>query len=493
MKKILALVLIFSFIFADVAVAQSLVNPPRSTPRRAERNHYFPTWVPSNYNHVIIFCNGSWLPADNTRDFNITRGSDGNVLAFPSTWQLEWVHKSRDNSPPVWLTPSQVGQRTHTAGQTHPTRPELTLVLQRADGTWTPLAHPTTSLLTYGTTMFWANLAQTPAGQAPRQVLPHFFHEQNQPTQPLWSARFVNRSRTNNQTDGSLARELRNFYTENLSNITATYQGRNSQRRYPVNMAQSNAFTTAVSAAFRQDPLSQVKPFSPAFLDEVLRNVNFYFARRPDTNPWAGTYGAAADGRTSYIWVSTGRSSTNFVSSAIHEIGHALGLGETLATLNRELFLGWESNAISNYNLAYNTAFDRALMHRVGPVRFWEAAYYSNAAYAYLWDNNFGDIIEHWELELVRGVIVDSLRRPATLRNFNTASGAALNNASATIYADFATITNNSSTAAERAAARTRLRGWVEFYVGFANDNNIAPSRSVLDCSIANHHLRSGR
>jgi len=484
MKK-LAVILIIVIIVTGldmVVIAQQLANPPRATQQRTERNFSFPCWVPAQYSHIIMFCSGSWLPANSIRDLNVR----DNKLTFPDCWGLEWIHMSRDYSPPVWVPQSQLSQRTHTAAQTHPNNPNLTLILQRTDGSWTPWAHPSSSLIKDGSIMFWANLSQASGNQAPRPVKMHFYHELNN-ISPIWQGRFVNRNRNANATTNSaLANGLRDFYSQTLSNNARVYSGRNSQRRYPVDMPQSNAFTTAFVRAFRQDTLAQVKPFSPEFLDEVLRNVNFYFARRPEGSSWAGTYGAAQGGATSYIWISTGRTDTNFAASAVHEIGHALGLGETLATLKREVFLGWESNVIPAHNMAYNTAFDRVLLSAVGASRFWQAAYYSNAAYAELWDANFGNIIRHYELELVRGVVLDSMRRPALERNFNTAAGTTLQNASATIHQDFLTLTRGAC-----ATAQARLRGWIDFYVTFAINNNVSPSHSVLDCVIANHHLRA--
>lgn len=485
-KYILILILAFLLSGADTVIAQQLVNPPSSPQNRVERNMNFPTWVPERYNHIIIFCSGSWLPADNARDFNIR----DNTLIIPPCWELEWIHMSRDNSPPVWITQSQLSQRVHTNGQVHPTNANLTLVLMRPDGTWTPWAHPSSALLNDGSIMFWANLSQISGNQSPLPTLSHFYHEKNQ-VAPLWVTRFVNRNRNaNNATNGALANGLREFYNQNLLSNNIIYQGRNAQRRYPINRQQSNAFISTFSRAFRQDSFAQVKPFSPEFLDEVLSNVNFYFARRPEGSSWVGTYGAAQGGRTSYIWVSTGRTDTNFASSAIHEVGHALGLGETLATLKREVFLGWESTVIPSHNLSYNTAFDRALKNAVGARRFWDAAYYSNEAYANLWDSTFGNIIRHYELELVRGFILESMRRPALERSFNSSSGTTLQNASSTIYNDFLTVINTSTAPAARNAAQTRLRGWVDFYVTIAINNNVAPSHSVLDCVIANHHIR---
>ena len=492
MKSLLFIVIIIASILITVVAAQEPVNPPAVTHKNfAARNPYFPSWVPSKYNHIILFCSGSWLPADDPEYLRVTRNATGGTLSFPSCWEVEWVHMSRDNSPPLWMSALQLAPRMQQTGMSHPVYSHLTLVLIRPDGSWTPWSHPSTAILSNGSSMYWADLSLHRPNQIPAQILEHYYRNHVREIFPLWANRYININRTDTITNGALVNSLRQFYNNYLSEMQQIYQGRNSMRRYPVDISKNIAFRNIISKGFREDKLAKIKPFSPYFLDEVLRNVNFYFSRRCENKGFVGSYGATSCGTTSYIWVATGRSDTSFASTAMHEIGHALGLGETLASLKRELFLGWSSNAIVRSNLAYNTEFDRILLNRVGASYFWEAAYHSNAAYANLWDSNFGDIIKHWELELLRGIIIHTTRHPQMETTFSKTAGTTLQSASITIHSDFVSLTNSNLDPAQWQEVFNRFRGWVNFYVAFSIENSMAASRSVLNCGIANHHLRS--
>jgi hypothetical protein len=78
-------------------------------------------------------------------------------------------------------------------------------------------------------------------------------------------------------------------------------------------------------------------------------------------------------------------------STFIHEFGHAMGLGESLATL-LELELARNSNAIREMCALRYPGFDKVLLERAGAQKFWTAAFTSNEAYGALWNQYIPEI-----------------------------------------------------------------------------------------------------
>lgn len=325
--------------------------------------------------------------------------------------------------------------------------------------------------------------------------------EVTQPVAPLWyNASFINNSvyisSCNSYSNGALRDNIINFYAAYIAGNQQVYRGFDASRGYTVCREASVAFREVISQGFREDSLMQTKPFSPEFLDQVLSNVYFYFAAGlTEGQKDVGRYNASL-GHASHIWSASGRQTEAcFARTIIHELGHALGLGEALADLKMEMFMGFDKSIRASHSLAYNSTFDRALLEEVGANRFWAAAYHSNEAYAALWDEVFGNIITHGELEIVRGVSLTAIHRPQLSDKFLSSAGACLEKASAEIFEDLLLLVNHSRGMcsvgnAVYLAAYNRLNAWVEFYVAFAALHNAFVSHSVFDWVIANHHFR---
>ena len=446
-------------------------------------NPHFPQWVPANHNHIILFANGGWIGACDIR-------------TLPTNWNQEWVHVSRDKSLPTWDAPRFNSSTSGHQGVRHPEGRNLTLIAVGQNGSWT-IANPSTSLAFVGYEIYWANIAGAAANTAPRKVASHMFSTVVQPAAPLWvGSTFVNNGRNSVTANLALSTQIGNFFDTYLAANTVSYQAWNRNSGYAVDRNMTAAFRNLVVAGFRQDGLAQAKPFTAAFVEEVVGNVYFYFANRAQGQRCTGRYNPSL-GNVSHIWVDTSRNncSSYFVRTALHELGHAFGLGETLADLMAETFMGQSASRRTQHNLAYNSTFDRILLETVGAARFWAAAYHSNAAFAALWDETFGSIITHRELEIVRGVSKATILNANTASAFQASANMSAEMAATTFFSYLQLLTNNQRGAANNSAdvlasAQANLTNLVNTYVTFATRNNIAASHSVLDWVIENHHSR---
>jgi len=300
-------------------------------------------------------------------------------------------------------------------------------------------------------------------------------------TNPLWNnGSFISTPRTGSTSNLELLGNIKQFHDRYLSNSQHVHS----------NNRTNIAFRQTLSQGFHRDSFLQAKPFNATFIDEILQNVYFCFEGMNDNQQFAGFYRSSQNSKSSHIWANADRRNLCFAFTIIHEMGHALGLGETLADLKAELFMSQARSSRQNYNLVYNSTFDRMLLSAVGTNRFWTAAYHSNAAYGELWDAEFGDIITHRELEVVRGVVLVSASDKRLRNAFETSANRTLEQASVLIHDYFVSLNNGYLSPELRQELFGRLREWVDFYVSFSTQNALRSSYSVHDWIIGNHHIR---
>ena len=243
---------------------------------------------------------------------------------------------------------------------------------------------------------------------------------------PPWAApQYVNQSRQNSRTNSALRDAMVNFY---LHEAPYFYNP------FPVNwvvppldaddLRVSANFAATFLHGFRNDAFSRTLPFNDTYLARLLDGVDFYFA--PRTNRWYWNSGNYEVFRPTYpnngffdhargvVFISATREWSDifgyrfvfydrFARIAIHEVGHVLGLGESLAHLFEEKFMGLES-PLRPGNWERDSSFDRALLAVAGPEAFWNAAFTSNTAYGDLWDVHFGHLISFADLQMARGL-----------------------------------------------------------------------------------------
>jgi len=315
-------------------------------------------------------------------------------------------------------------------------------------------------------------------------------------TAPLWSdIGLVNPTREETTTNKSSATAIMQFYEDYLVNIREECVIRYTEFCCARDEEISRSFQRLLIEGFRYDNLAKTKPFTWEYVYMVLNNVYFYFAKTYNGQTRAGSYTAGRSSNLSHLYVSTEKPSPYwFAFTVFHELGHAFGLGETLSNLLAEQFLGLDRPLMTWRNLAYNPTFDRILLQEVGAIRLWDAAFYSNEAFGKLWNEVFGHIVTHNEIEIVRGVYLTSMLRPETAASFERFSKSTLRNSFDIIYTSFKRLMGTYGQPMNDASRRTvhnELRQEVDTFIRFANrQTNIRRSPSVLDWVLCNHRYR---
>ena len=228
-----------------------------------------------------------------------------------------------------------------------------------------------------------------------------------------------------------------------------------------------------------------------------------------------------------------------FVYVTIHELGHALGLGESLSelfTMNimgidgsmdetitvellrivlnalissaggtideetqlyfenmvTELFGGEGGFPLNDWlgHFPYDTTFDNSLlsrMERQGRAgEFWEAAFHSNARFSEIWDQEFGEYISSADLQTVRSVYFNSLFNSSLATEFEAYSGGIdLSFAGRMILRDWRSLVYENDT-----DVLPRLQWLIDVFTEFASTRDLMPQPHVLDDVITKHIFR---
>ena len=243
---------------------------------------------------------------------------------------------------------------------------------------------------------------------------------------PAWhAAQFLNENRQLSQTNFALRDGLLGFYGNVVPYIENPFPW---NWRIPIlsesNLVLSEDFSVAILQAFNDDAFSRSLPFNYGYLALLLDDIDFYFAPIENRWYWNGYYFDLSRENYPYsgffladeglIFIAMTREWTSlwgysfdfgekFSAIAIHEIGHVLGLGEALAHLLEEMYLG--ISAPSRLGIwERDTSFDRVLLLLAGHEAFWEAAFTSNEAYGNLWNLHLGHIISFEDLQMAKRV-----------------------------------------------------------------------------------------
>ena len=182
-----------------------------------------------------------------------------------------------------------------------------------------------------------------------------------------------------------------------------------------VDVELSDKFRRVLIDGWRDESLATVMPFNQAWFEEVIGGVEFVFTREAQdvglrTDFRGGFYMSGVP--KSLVYISDSRQGrARFVHVAIHEVLHALGLGESL-TMLLERELGTNSNEafLVGGDFDYNPTFCRTLLRHMESLgrtdEFWEAAFHSNAAYRRLWDEHMSQYIGFERLRQLMGFAV---------------------------------------------------------------------------------------
>jgi len=222
---------------------------------------------------------------------------------------------------------------------------------------------------------------------------------------PLWdSAEHRNPNPVHSPTNGEVQRFLENFHMRQLgNNQNPPLHDWQTPQWTPEDERLSQEFVRGFIDAASRDTFFKGMPFNIAYMEEILTPYRVYFA--PGRGGWA-----AAEIRK--IFISFNRNQTDFANLAVHEIAHALGLGEQLAHVweSELIFIPWYDVNDSFYPWPSRPAWyrcthmDRILLSKVDPVDFWRAAFTSNQAYAELWNRYMLHIATFDDMQMARTV-----------------------------------------------------------------------------------------
>lgn len=155
-------------------------------------------------------------------------------------------------------------------------------------------------------------------------------------------------------------------------------------------LANSEAFKKMFVQAFSDDSYSKLLPFNKNYVEDIFSEFYFYFTSGNYNSSFGFTYISIFIDDIEYEL-----EPHNFASTLIHEVGHALGLGESLTTLLsdeycRVIINGNEmTRAPDPGNWIYGLHFDLPLYQLVGAKEFWGAVFTSQKAYGELWEAHY--------------------------------------------------------------------------------------------------------
>jgi len=224
------------------------------------------------------------------------------------------------------------------------------------------------------------------------------------PSIPLWdSPEYRNPNPISRVTNNAVMNYLMDFHVRHLRSV---------MRRAPVPLSWElthwsidderlqQEFIRGFVDAVSRDTFFETMPFNELYIQEILMHYRICFRSGSWVNYWNSEMA---------IYINQA-SSEDFAEVAIHEIGHALGLGEALTILwSKELMLQ-EVLRISGC-WERDTNLDSLLLSKVNPVDFWKVAFSCNQSYAELWDAHIAHIATFEDMQMARiiaNIILDS-------------------------------------------------------------------------------------
>jgi len=245
---------------------------------------------------------------------------------------------------------------------------------------------------------------------------------------PLWdSPEHRNPNPTVRLTNHQVRNALENFHRQNWHLTTNPFPHDWVIRNWTENDENmSQAFFQTLFESAAGDNFFQAMPFNLSFFELVLSRHRHYFAIAPDGyDGYFGFYQHAT--RTMFTsmhdpntfgWMEYSlQAQRYFAGTALHEVAHAFGLGESLAHLWSEELRG--VNAAEWRGIWYrDSGFDRALLNAAGAVEFWRAAFSSNHAYGALWNRHMLHIASFNDMQLARAAASEIARNENLAANF---------------------------------------------------------------------------
>ncbi|MCL2015455.1 MAG: hypothetical protein FWG68_04330 [Defluviitaleaceae bacterium] len=389
---------------------------------------------------------------------------------------------------------------------------------------------------------------------------------------PLWelAERYRETLPANLTANGSLVANITEFWQNQAQFVTFEYVPFSETTGFTIDTLLERAAQQAVRQGFENDNIRL--PFNESYITNILNNLYFHFAVTSAENPtvYEGLYIGGAGTEHSYIFVNvvpfedtllqqfiigafdplvaevapellqlTAEQAAEmqadlipfllaivpqeelaiiqewlefwFVFTTIHEIGHAFGLGESLADLFTETIMGLDSTirgvwgerlaALGVFSgdggFVYNSTLDRELFRRLQlqgrASEFWDAAFHSNFAYSQLWDSVFAEYVTASDLEIARGLYFAAMNQnqPSALANnfAQFSGGITLAFAGELLIDDWNTITLGQDIDGR---ALSRFQWLMQTLTEFAAEQQTEIQPHVLDTVIVSHLVRFG-
>ena len=216
-----------------------------------------------------------------------------------------------------------------------------------------------------------------------------------------------------------------NQHVQGMDNPSWHFTQNNLPRLSTQDRLRQQEFINVFVYGWDNDVISLVMPFNSDFIRTVLARYMIYFASWNPDLFFNGLWKGFPDFNAQFLFIHLVDPMVMSLRAiiqptvAIHEVGRALGLNDSLTVLFSYMFAGSVNIPIGLLGRwDYDNRFDRALMYLAGEEAFWRAAFTSDAAYGVLWDSYLGHVIPYETLMLARGMMRDYIWGDEALGDF---------------------------------------------------------------------------
>ena len=268
--------------------------------------------------------------------------------------------------------------------------------------------------------------------------------------------------------------------------------------------------------AFEHDATFKSFPFNEKYLEEALDGSSPLLVPDVDARGWENTAAAnyGTNGNRIVYNMNPAKNPclndindrNGFGPQLAHELGHSMGLGESLTSLFAEIITGdnkvgspgyliGQNQASLPFNFVYSSAYDRILLVKVGEKSFWTAVLSGTDSYRKLWNDNMGDIVSFDDMQLVRAVFdaqfvhknIKDLQAGNNITLVGPKSSMIITGKIDLIPAAFADAMNDKSPA--QAKSKEQTKAFLSTIADFAKKNNVRPKHAVNDFELLKNNV----
>jgi hypothetical protein len=296
-------------------------------------------------------------------------------------------------------------------------------------------------------------------------------------------------------TNGSMFQAIDQFWVDHQADI------QNADK--VLNERLSNTFQEIITEAWANESFADAMPFNHDYFTEVVHGINFIFTRGGADN-MAGQYLSFRTRSQIFVRVDYPHPQGHregFVYVALHELGHALGLGESMTDLFSVGLLQKNPESIWEQGQAFHVRhdFDSTLLRMMEAEdrgdELWYAAFHSDAEYETLWDEYMSEYISFRDLNIIRRIAAAKVYHTDIFTQLEAAFKQAAGN-HMTIEAMeidmiriWTMLHGRDTIEADRVNYMNELNRWVEICNTLTVQFRLQPFHSHVDVH-RNHHIR---